>query len=1589
MIILLFFIIAGVIFVNTEWGQNIIAKAVTDRLSRDLKSKITIKHVSFSLFDKMNLEGVLVEDQKNDTLLSAGKMQVRITDWFFWKDNIVLHYIELNDAIVHLNRTDSIWSYQYILDYFSGGPSTGKKQKAVVLDFKKIKLSNVSFLKKDAWRGEDMQLSLASMDLDAEEINLYTKKIEINSLDFSDPVFQIKNYAGKRPKKIKVINEDEEIAEEKIDSILKWNPAGWTMHIDKLKINNGNFKNIKEIEGAYNTFFDGRNIDFAAINGTFSNVKLANDTLTTSIQLSTKERSGFEVKSMVADAKLTPNEMAFDKLEIRTNNSIIRDYFSMKYEDFSDMSSFITKIRMQARFVDAEIDSDDIAYFAPALKTWNKEIKISGLARGTVDDIFGSEMTIQAGNNTYLNGDISLTGLPDINKTFIDFKANSFRTTYADATTFLPGIRKVTMPRLQSISYIDFNGSFTGFIKDFVTYGTIRTNLGTITSDLNMKLPEGKEPFYSGNIASQNFNLGQFINDSRIGTISFAGTVKGRGLQWSKISADIDGKINHLVYNNYRYENITAKGSLINKIFEGDFSIKDSNAVASLSGIIDLSSKVPHFNFIASVDTINFRPLNIFTENYSFSGKLDFNFSSDNIDNFLGNANIRNATLKKEGKTISLDSLVINSEYVDGVKNLMIRSSEIEANLVGDFSLTDLPNAFKFFLNKYYPAYITEPVNRIRDQSFSFNIKTNYVSDLLNLFDTTLQGFNDSEISGRLDTRQNLLELNTYVPAFAYKQFEFQNVNIKGNGTFQNLAVSTTIDHLKVSDSLSFPFTKIDLFAKNDSTNVSLITESDNKNIQGGSINALVRTFDDGFAVKFDSSNFILNGKRWSIEENGELEMRSNRVSYGEIVLKESNQEVRIRTEPSSTGEGNDIRVGLKNFNIGDVTTFLVRSNKIEGMISGDITIEDPTKNFTISSDLVTEQLRVDKDSIGQIRIHADYSNRTGNLTANGKTVNPNEKLDFDMSLFLRDLPTDSEDVINIRPERYPVKVAERFIGNLFTNLDGYATGPLQIRGLGPDAKYIGKLKLEEAGLKVMFTQCYYKLSDGEITFAEDALDLGQIKLIDTVTNNTATLRQGLIRHQGWKDMVFDIRAQVDNRPMLLLNTTRKDNSSFYGYALGTGSFDLFGPQSNMTMRIVGRASETDSSYITIPNTTGKETGIADFLIERKYGRELTDSLVKNNETNLSYDIDITGNPRVNVTVVIDELTNDEIKGRGTGNLRIRSDGSDMNMRGRFDINEGVYNFSFQSFFKKPFTLNKNANNYIEWTGDPFHPVVNIEAVYTTDKKVDFGTWVNNILPGTNIAGSTDYVYVVARMRGDLFNPNITFDLDFPPESLPKRDATVAFVIDEVLKNENELNKQVAFLVVFNNFAPSNISSSLSFSPGVDLVVNSISDFLSGQINAVLNNILLNKLKIPGLYVNFSGSLYNPHPVDETGNTFSYDRTNLNLSIGKSLFNNRVILTFEGNYDAPFQTSGADQFSSDFLKNVTTEFLINKSGTIRVMLFYKENVDLLTGTDNNTTKTRRVGSSLAFRKDFNRFSEIFKRKKKSQQTTTTENKDGN
>ncbi len=1581
---LLFIIIALWIFIQSPFGQNWITDKVAQRLSKDLHTTIEIKHVDFSLFNNMHLQGVLIEDQKKDTILSAGEVRVRITDWFFFKDNIVLKYIGLENAVIKMQRDNATWNHQFLIDYFSSPSSSGKTGGGTQLSLDKVDLKNISFIKRDGWLGQDMTIAVSSLSLQTKNVNFAKKTIDLGSLKMEDPYFSLFNYQKLKPASTEI----KAITPSPIDSALNWNKEGWIVKIDKLEIQNGTFKNDAYTKKATVPGFDGRHIDFSKINGSFTNVLWEKDTVTTQLTLQTKERSGFEVKNMKADVKLTPQEMAFNNLNIETNNSTIRNYFRMSYDDMSSMNDFVHKVKMQAHFDDSEIDSDDIAFFAPGMQSWKKNIRLKGAVRGTVDDLVGKDLIIQAGNNTLLNGDISMTGLPDISQTFIDFKANDFRTTYDDAAAFVPAIRNVTTPNLRRLQYIRFNGSFTGFIRDFVTFGTIQTNLGIVKSDLNMKLPAGQQPVYSGTISTGYFKLGDFIGNSKIGAVALSGSLKGQGFDEKNRQANIDGKILFADYNGYRYDNIALKGKLDKKRFEGAASIKDEEADLTLNGLIDFNSKTPTFNFLADVQKTNLGKMNLTSEDISFKGKFNLNFSGDNIDNFLGNANITEASLTRNGIPLPFDSLIVSSAYSNNVKTLRARANEFEAIVSGDFTIRDLPDAFKLFLNKYYPAYIKPPRKQPENQSLTFDITTQYVDDYIKLIDSSLAGFNNSHIYGTLDTRNNQLNLTGDVPQFKYGKYNFDNVELTAKGNRDSLALNGGASNINISDSLNVPLVLFRVNAHDDVSKVQIYTGA-NQAINRADLNAQVLTYNNGVKIEFDPSSFVVNSKTWTIEENGELEFRKNIPASGQLVLREGDQEVRMKTRPSETGDWNDLVIDLKKINAGDFAPFFLPKNRLEGLISGNILVEDPINNpYITSNDIIAEGLRLDNDSIGDVKASVVYDNKTKQLTAKGNTLDQPNSLAFDMKLLLGSIEQQQNNLIALKTNNFQLKILERFLGNLFSDMQGYVTGDFDLRGAFNKLQVTGKGRLKDAGLKVNFTQCFYKIQDTDLELKPNEIILDGIVLTDPVSGNPVYLTGG-IQHTHFRNMFFGLTVSTlkpntkgpeFNKPVLLLNTSYNDNKQFYGRVRGTGSFSLSGYQSDMYMKIDAIASATDSSTVTIPSSKSRESGIADFLIERKYGREMVDSNLTGGASNITYDVDVMANPMVTVRVILDELTGDEIKGKGTGSLNIHSGTNEkMTMRGRFDIEEGDYLFTFQSFFKKPFQIRKGTENFISWSGDPYAAKINFEAIYIAEN-VSFSPLVNALRFDQSYARLREDVYVVANLSGDLFKPDFKFSLAFPPNSEVSSDFSVSKSIEQMENNENEINRQVTYLIVFNSFAPpesgpTNVGFGSTINELTYNTISSISGLFFNEINKKLNSELSKILNTDNISINFSGSVYNRNLLDQqSNNNFNINQSNFNVNVPISMFKDRFVVTLGSTLDVPLQAT--IQQNVQFLPDVTAEWLINQSGTIRASFFYRQNLDYLTTSTTGAARTKRSGASISYRKEFETIREFFGGKKK-------------
>lgn len=1543
--------------------QNLIVSTVSEKLSNSLKANVSIQHIEYSFFDKMDLKGLLVEDRHKDTLLFAGSAKVNITDWFFVKSKATLKYMSLSNAVVNMQRTDSVWNYQFLIDYFSSPTKSTGKKAPIEFDIKILQLENVHFNQIDKWVGKNMTAAVKKLDLFTDDINIEKKQISLNTLTLDEPVFSQFDYEGNRDK-LKLPKDTSH--PEARTSAYQWNNAGWVMNVKNIHINNGIFNNEKQTERApFSDRFDGVHLRFANITGDFKNIHFEKDTLTADIHFATKERSGFEVKKFQAAFKFTPEIMEFKNLDLVTNKSRLGNYYAMHFNSFSkDMGDFLHSIKLEANFINSELNSDDLAFFAPEVKEWKRIFQLRGLAKGTIDNLTAKKMLIKSGNS-FINGDIALKGLPDINNTFIDLQANELKTTIADIGTIIPSLKIITQPNLARLGNINYKGNFTGFINDFVAFGTINTNLGTVTGDINMKLPENKPAIYLGKISTEGFRLGEFINTSQLGTIVFNGKLNGIGFKPKEVRANFDGNIRSIEFAGYTYKNITVKGDFGKNLFSGSASVNDPNLLLNdLKGSIDFSGPQPQFNFDADLAKADLRKLKLTLEDFVLNGHFNLNFTGSNIDNFSGSAKIYNAGLIHNNVPLSFDSLLLESFNINDAKVLTLHSNNIEAQVTGKFKIIELPDAFKVFLSRYFPAYIKKPGYTINDQDFSFLIKTKEVDSYVQLLDKKLRGFNNTVIQGNLHLSENQLNVIANVPDFSYDGKVFNNIRLDSKGDFDSLLSKIDVDDVTINDSLHLPASNIILSSHEDLTDISIKTSA-SKTISGASINAQVQTMKDGVKIHFSPSSLVINDKKWELEKDGELVLSKTQVSASEVKFVQGTQEINIATEPSETGNSNDIVIELKKVSIDELAPIVIKTPRLEGLLTGRVKISDPFGKPFIETDAVLEKFGLDGDSIGVVNAKATYSSESGMLSFNASAENKENDFSIQGTYNTKD-STANQANISMVSKKLDLKILNNYLGGIFSDINGVAnTSDLKITGNAKHLSITGTANITEGSLVVIYSQCKYKFKNESIIFNPDEIDFGSITLTDTL-NNTATL-SGKMYHHWFNDISFD-NIKMETPKMLVLNTTKKDNSTFYGKVIGKATLLLNGSTEDMTMDITGEPSRTDSSHIYLLSGASVESGVVDYIDFIQFGTEMENRYKGKLSTNIVVNMALTGNPSCKIDVILDESTGDIIKGEGNGLLKIRVGNKEpLTINGRYDITRGEYTFNFQTFLKKYFTVNSGS---IVWTGDPYKAQIDIIAEYLANN-VDFNSLASEFNTSGNGVSTTfnkkSDVRVLAHLTESLLKPVIDFEFQLPEASPLRSDFFIVKRLQQFKEDKNDLNKQVTSLLLFNSFI-STKQGLITATSGQNVLYSTIGGMVSSAISGFFNRFLQKYIKNTSLYLDLNTS-YGSSSYDLQANVAQLQAAAKSGFIFK-LLNGRLIITAGVNvdYNNPYVYNRNNNVL--ITPDLTAEFILNKDGSVRVVAFNRTNYDLV-GQRNKT------GVSLSYRKDFNTFSEIFNPKKET------------
>ena len=1528
--------------------QTWLVQKACKSLSEDLNTSVTIGKVDLSFFDKLKCEEICILDQNKDTVLKVGIAEIELNDWFFLKNKLTLESVKAKDVLLRLKRTDEKWNYTFLEDYFSKPSSPPKKSKSnFKFELQKINLESFRFDMIDGWRGEDMIFSFDHFISEIKRFDTDNKWIDFLQTDLNNPSFSRKDYTGLRKKNGFKTKPKIQTNENKLSDANEWRITSTLLNIKK-----GTFQNDLETERpAFTDQFDGFHFRFNDINASMRNLSLLKDTLTATLSLATKEQCGFEVKKLEAEYKFTPQKMEFRNLTLETPQSHLSNYFSMNFDSFNDdMSEFVDSVVMKGHFVSSLIHSDDIAFFAPELKSLNKSFKLSADANGTVESLQVNDLSLKS-MYSEINGELHLWKMTNVDSLSFQLTSNQSRCDLQDLNSFFPAIKKTKQPDLMRLQHITFTGNTKGNIRDISIDGTLNNALGKIETKTNLKFPKIGPPVYKGILSAQKFKLGSFLNEPMMGSVSLVGKIDGSGFSAKEFLTRFEGYISELEFNNYGYTNINIIGQFDKSKFTGHLDVNDPNLkLEYLDGSMTFLRDSIKLKMKAELKQGDFKKLYWTNKEFMASGKLDLDFSGNDIDHFLGKAGIYDGAFISNGKKMGFDSMILTSKFENNLKQLALHSNQIDADLTGDFKLLELPSAFRFFLSRYFPKYINQNTGKLSGQHFDFNVKTYQIEDYLKIIDSKILGGNNSSISGTINIDSNSMHVSGKFPLIGYDNYIFKDINIAEDGDMDSLQTELTAGNIAVSKSINFPYTHLKVKSANDVSEIKLQTSA-SETLNEAELNAQITTLQDGIKLHFNPSTFIVNEKKWMLDKDGELTLRKRFIDANDIRFHQENQSLVLFSEMDDERDQQKLIINVTNFNLGDFIPFAFKNPEIEGTLTGLLAISDPLGKSVVSFLGKVDSLSIEKQKIGSITLSTQLNLPKEELTFQTQNIDSINVFSADGFFRYRD----SADYIkaNLIGQKIQLSILEPYLNDLFDQFKGTATASLEISGNLKHQVLTGVVDIDTAALKLEVTQCKYLLKNQKVFFNEDAIELPYLQLKDTL-NNTATLN-GKISHDFFNSFQFE-NIKLESGKIALLNTSKVNNSECYGRIIGKATVAINGNDENVVIDITGEPSNFDSSHLYINTSSeSKESNKTDYIDFVQYGSYGFKSNSNNNNSVL-VNLNIKANPSCKVDVILDEETGDIIRGQGEGSINLKIGNVEpLSIRGTYKLTKGEYNFNFQTFLQKPFTLNSGS---ITWNGDPYKANIDVYAEYLA-KNVDISS-----LSSTGGFKQKEDIIIISHLTGILQNPNVSFSLLLPERSDAKRDDIIVKRLADFKNDENEMNKQVASLLLFNTFIIGN-QNFLTQGNASTLITNTIGGVVSSLLTNMLNKELEKATK--GLV----SSYIDINPTLDLQKSASQLQANVRAGL-KILLSNKVVALVGGNFDYNNPTYAQQLERRGLLTpDINVEWLINKDGSLRVIGFNKSSIDFTLNQRN------RSGLQLSYRKDANRFKDLFKKNKKS------------
>jgi hypothetical protein len=901
--------------------------------------------------------------------------------------------------------------------------------------------------------------------------------------------------------------------------------------------------------------------------------------------------------------------------------------------------------------------------------------------------------------------------------------------------------------------------------------------------------------------------------------------LKGQGadLYRSSTWAELEGKINEICYGNTSISEISLTGNLR----DNHLRVGLSSAYPLVRGRISIDGdmKKDHVKgmLIVDVDTLDFYGLGL-TEMPSITSFQIFSeIESDLKKRHMLDVTVGNWSLIMDEQTIQPKMLTFAFRSEEDTVRASLHAGDLSVMLTGNADLATLANKLVDISGELEEQLRRDSMLNFQELRSHFPDmfvrisaeRDNPLYNFMQEYDLFFETFN---LNLSVSPEEGL-HVDGELLSLIKDTLKIDTIRLNVWQDTLGLQYAAGVSKKRFRNQEAFHASAHGYIRKDDADVFASYTNSSGE--KGLLLGINIKKSPGGFDFYFYPEKPVIAFLPFTVNDNNYFRFKNMKEMEADLRLEgDSHMSLRIHSVKSDSSMS-EMMVELNRINLEYISSKFARIPSLKGLLNVTLRYEPMESAFMVVADADVDNLYYENRYIGEFLMNVTYMP----LEKSAHQIDLHVFHDMleisSLSLLYKEGRRENRIDGVISVDKLPLKMFNAMIPDRTATLDGVLSANFAITGTDKDPLIDGALQIDKGSVYVVPSATTLRFDDKRINVSKNKIYLDKYKIY-ALQDNPLVI-DGIIDAANTGRPKVDIKMSAVN--LQLINSKKTPENPVYGRLSLNINTTLTGPVQSLRMRgnlhVLGNTNLTCVMHDSPLEVQDRFNNLITFTcfddtLLRRTRRPFsfvrgTRNLAAMSGTDVLLNIQI--DPVVKIRVNLDEEQSNFIELRGGGDLSLQySAQGDMRLNGRYTLSDGTIRYSIPVIPLTDFSIRKGS--YVDWSGDPVNPYLNITAYAHVRSAVD-------------VDGQKKMVDFNAgiQLRNNLENVSVQFMLEAPTEA----------VIQNQLASmgAEERSKQAVSLLVTGVYLESGGAGNDNLDVG-----QALNSLLQREIKNVLGNLL-------------------------------------------------------------------------------------------------------------------------------------------------------